>query len=153
MPRLLRGRVRPLSVSFAAALGGCYQYVPVRATTPPEQAEARVELTDDGSTALTGLLGPGVELVDGRIQRADRDSVILLVSQTTVRGGREDSWRGERIAVPRSAVASLSVRRLSATRSAIAVVAGAAVLVAGAIGFRAGSPATRTGGNRLPPPQ
>jgi hypothetical protein len=84
----------------------CYGYVPT--PQPRPDAPVRVELTDAGTVEMAGAVGPGMELVDGRLLSAGADSLVLAVTMTTSRRGAETDWRSERIAIraapwPRSA--------------------------------------------------
>jgi hypothetical protein len=139
-------------VGSAWLLNACYGYVP--STQPPSSdAQVRVTLTDAGTAALVGAVGPSVELIDGRVISANADSIILGVTMTTSRRSIETDWRGERIAVPRSAVASVGVRRLARARTALAVAGGAALLIGGAIGFNIAGNPSGAGGRPGPNPQ
>lgn len=147
-----RARLAAHSTLAAWLLSACYGYVPV-AQPPAAEAQVRVTLTDAGTATMVGAVGPSIELIDGRLVRADADSVVLGVTQTTSRRGVESDWRGERIAVPRSGVATVEARRLSRVRTALAVAGGVAVLVAGAVGFNRGVGSGGSGVRPLPTPQ
>ena len=61
---------------------------------------------------------------------------------TTMAGGGEQFWRGERVAIPREAIARVRGRELDRRRTALAVVGGiaAAILVQQVTGRNAGAP-------------
>ena len=138
---------------IATALSACYEYAPPVAHDPTPGTEVRLTLTDAGSLAAASSVGPRVELVDGRISRIDADSVVVLATQTTQRGGVDNLWNGERVAVPRSSVASLGVRRVSASRTALASVIGVGVIAASIAGFKIGQNGTSGGTTQVASPK
>ena len=148
-----RAGARALVCGCAALLGACYDYVPQVAQQPALGSEVRLTLTDLGSVAAASAVGPRVESIDGRIARISADSVVVAATQTTQRGGAENTWNGERVALPRSAVASIGVRRLSASRTALASAAGVAVVVGTIVGFHVGGSGNGSGISKLPTPQ
>ena len=143
--------VRLLLVAVCVT-GACYGYVPAPPSPRPD-APVRIELTDAGTVEVASAVGPGMEMIDGRLLRADADSVVVGVTLTTSRRGVETDWRGERIAVPRTAVSSLQVRRLSVVRTTVATVGGVAALVATAVGFDLGNRSPGASGRPAPQPQ
>ena len=148
-----RPSLAALSTAAATVLGACYQYAPPPSTQIAPEASVRVVLTDAGAMALTSAVGPRVELIDGRLERADADSVVVRVTQTTNLRGVETDWTGERVAMARSSVASVRTRRLDRTRTALALAAGAGLLAATIIGFNTGQSAGGGGARPLPTPR
>ena len=73
----------PVLALTAWSLMGCYTYVPVAGRGVPVTGDGRVVLTDAGTAAMAGPLGPNVREIDGIILRASADSVVMTVSQTT----------------------------------------------------------------------
>lgn len=146
---------RPISraavcTAAAATLGACYQYTPTLNPVAGTGAPVQVTLTDAGSIAVASQVGPRIEAIEGLCTDATADSLVLSVTQTTARGGADTFWKGERVAVPRSAVASFGVRRLSATRTALAAVVGVGAVAAAIAGFHLGK--TEQGGTLRPLP-
>lgn len=122
-------------------LGACYRYTP---TTDAAAAgsDVRIHLTAAGAAGLTPVLGAGTTSVTGRVVSVTDSDVILLVSETG-RGESRVSWGGERITLPRSALASAELRSLDRGRTigvaAIGVgAAGVIALVVNAISSRSG---------------
>lgn len=115
-----RRHARVLLLLSALTIGACYEFVPN--PVPGTLVGRRVELTltDSGALALAARIGPQVEVIDGALQSDSAGTFDVAVSATRTRGGVETDWRGERIAVPRTLVASLAERRFSPTRSALA---------------------------------
>ena len=138
-------RVSPLVLLL---LCGCYVNVPL-ATTPEPGARVHVDLTDRGSVELAQYLGPRVASVDGRLVTSDDSVVSVSVSQGVMQSGDEQLWKGESVAIPREAIASVQGRKISFWRSGI--IGGAVAAAAFLIGSQAGgsSGGGKTGG---PPP-
>ncbi len=134
----------------AAVLSACYQYAPTPNATPGAKTPVQVTLTDAGSVTLASQVGPRIETIQGLYTLATPDSVILAVTQTSARGGADTFWQGERVAVPRSAIASIGVRRLSTARTALATVIGVGAVAAAIAGFTVGRTGENTIVRRLP---
>jgi hypothetical protein len=113
----------------------------------------RLTLTDAGAVALASQVGPRVEVIDGRVQRADADSIVVSVSQTVDRQGVEHDWAGERVALARTAVDAVGVRRLDRGRTALALAGAAALLVGTFVGFAQGEAGGGPGSRPLPSPR
>ena len=141
---------RAVVCAAAAVLGACYEYTPMLNPVAGTGAPVQVTLTDAGSEAVASQVGPRVAAIEGLCTRATADSLVLSVTQTTARGGEDTFWKGERVAVPRTAVASFGVRRLSTTRTALVSVVGVGAAVAAIASFGAGK--TAQGGTLRPLP-
>jgi len=112
---------------------GCYTVEPLVGVSHSGQALV-VQITDTGSTQLARYLGPGVSIINGRFIGASDDTLRLAVSSTETRTGDVHFWQGEQISLARNLVATLSEKKLSGLRSALAtgaVLAGAALLKLG----------------------
>jgi hypothetical protein len=101
------------------AVIGCHDYRPLAGTTPAENAFVRVNLNDSGSTLLSGYLGPRIVAVDGRYSHGDGDGFELFVSSTEDVNGMQSYWHGERVTIPRSAIATVQARKLAPFRTAL----------------------------------
>jgi hypothetical protein len=128
-----------IALAGASLLGACYTYQPPTTGTTTTGTDVRVSLTATGSAAMGQIAGPGMASFDGRLERADGDSVVLRVRRATTMRGDEHAWSGERLAISAANVESIHQKRLSTSRTAIAAVAGvsaavAAVLSAGTSG-------------------
>jgi hypothetical protein len=119
--------------------------VPLTAEPPPPDREIVVEFTEGGAQRLGGLLGRAVVSARGRPLDWTADSVALAMVVTTTAGGGEQFWHGERVSIPREAVARVRERRVDRRKTALAVVGGivAAILVQQVTGRNAGSPGDR----------
>jgi hypothetical protein len=135
-----------------AGMAGCYTTVPLTSDPPPPEREIVVEFTETGAQRLGGLLGGAVVSARGRPLEWSSDTVALAMVVTTRAGGGEQFWQGERVAIPRGAIARVRERRLDRRRTAIGVLGGiaAAILVQQVTGRNAGSPGNT--GPITPPP-
>lgn len=128
----LMGGGRRLVVTAAAVLSmGCHHTAPITAV-PAVGARVTVTLTPDGSGALARELGPNVSVAEGRVQATRGDTIVLTLIRTEQSNGIDNLWQGQPVAVPRSAVAAMTERRLDRKRSWLAAgaIVGLAVLAA-----------------------
>lgn len=122
---------QPWAIAAVAAtlLSSCYEYAaPVSGVAVPG-TDVQATLTDLGSAQLGGLIGPRVVSLDGRLERAGGDSVVLVVRKLTLMNGGENAWGGERLAIPASAVSSIRERQLNRSRTAIGIAVGVGGLI------------------------
>jgi hypothetical protein len=137
---------------------GCYEYVPLEGAPPPRHELVRATLTDVGATELAPRVGPRVAAVEGFIadgaNGADtaRTALTFSVARTVTRSGEERGWNGEQVTIPRSAIATFQLRRLSRPRSIAlgAILAGVVALGARTLGDLGGGGQT---GRPRPVPQ
>lgn len=130
-------------------LCGCYVNVPL-ATAPEPGARVHVALTDQGSVNLAQYLGRGVASVDGRLLQSDDSVVSVSVSQVVTQSGDDQLWKGESVAIPREAIASLQGRKVSFWRSGL--IGGAVAVAALIVGSQAGGGSSGGGKKGGPPP-
>lgn len=114
---------------------GCYRFTPAETASLGPGTTVRLHLTDDGSAAMTTIVGPRVELLDGMLAEFLGDSLVVLrLQEATSRGGSVTEWAGESVRVPRRAIASAERKERSPQRTAIV----AAAIVAGVIAIASG---------------
>lgn len=113
-------------------LTACYRLTPIEGGAPPQGEEVRLALTDEGSVRMAPMIGPRIAAIDGRVLETADTAIVLAVQSVVAQGGRNMSWSQERLAVPRTAVASVRTRTLDRRRTWI--VAGLGVLGAIALG-------------------
>lgn len=130
-------------------LCGCYVNVPLASVAPDPGERLHVELTDQGSIDLARYLGRNVASVDGRLLGATDSVLSLSVAQVATRSGDEQFWKGEQVALPRPAVATVQRRKLSLWRSGL--IAGALVAVTAVLGSQVGGSSGGGKGVRPPP--
>jgi hypothetical protein len=126
------------SMLIAAAwlTGACYNYSPLALPSPEPGAYLAVTLTDAGAVDLARYLGPNVFVVRGRyVGDAGQGGVLMSVSSVELVRGDQVDWKGERVTLPESAIASVQVRQLSKRRSALLVGVGLTGLVATTAAF------------------
>lgn len=132
--------------------GACYNTVPLQADQPHPERELQIDLTAAGAERLSGVIGPTIVQVRGKPLEWRSDSVALAMTATVTARADEQYWGGQRVAIPRDAIASISERRFSTGRTVgvAAVVVGLAVLTReGVSGRGGGTPRPPT----LPPGQ
>ncbi|MGH7556126.1 MAG: hypothetical protein ACREMQ_24245 [Longimicrobiales bacterium] len=78
-------RLARLSVCllFPVVAGACYRYVP--AVSPEPGRLIRAELNDQGSTAITSTLGPGVREIDGLLLATEGRELSVLLDSYVIR--------------------------------------------------------------------
>jgi len=138
-------------VVAALALAACYRYVPLAAPTPEPGARLEVQLTDAGSAALAASVGPRVTAIEGQLLGVHPDTLELAVVAVRFYDGQENYWKGERVVVPRGAIAAMRQRRLSTPRTVL--FAGAIVVAAASVGTATGALGDGSGGGGRPPPR
>ncbi|MGQ0560279.1 MAG: hypothetical protein ACT443_00225 [Gemmatimonadota bacterium] len=101
---------------------------------------------------LATYLGPAVEAVSGRVLGTAPDSLVLAITAVDTRRLGENYWNGERVALARESIESMTQKHLSTKRtalfSALVLAGGYALLRAFDIDFRSGDE-----GVPMPPPQ
>lgn len=138
-------------VISAMTVTSCYSTIPAR-TAPPAGAELVLDMTPAATEKMGGFLGRGTISVRGRLLSWQPDSIVVAVLATEVAQGDEQLWRGERVAVPRDAVARLTERRVNRGRTSLAIFAGVAFVVT-AVGIISGGVGGTSGGGTKPVPQ
>lgn len=99
-------------------LAGCYSYEPVTLTPAPVRADVRLRITDRATADLREYLGPNVETLNGQLLAADSGNVGMAVRSIVMYNGAEQFWAGDRVTIPRTAVARVELRQFSLTRTA-----------------------------------
>ncbi|MDQ3696611.1 MAG: hypothetical protein M3373_01095 [Gemmatimonadota bacterium] len=129
---------------------GCYIYTPLQ-SAPPLGTRVALDLNDGGRAVMGDTIGPEVSRVEGDLLR-NSDSLYVL-EMRAVEGfrGNRVKWSGEPVGFRPDHVRFMSERKLSKGRTALAVGAAAATVVAfvfsrDIFGIGADDP------GRLPPP-
>jgi hypothetical protein len=134
-------------------LAGCYTYRPIATSAPPQGTRVSAQLTGQGSVDLSRQVGPDVLHIEGDVVEADSSGLELVVREIeSFRGIRAD-WHGERVRIPRTAMAGMQERRLSVGGTTLmggVVAAGlyAVYRVLGGPGLFEGNPGQTGGGGR-----
>lgn len=124
-PRRHGLRLLPLLLCVA----GCYAYVPAASPVAPGTRVA-VDLNDQGRTDLRGVIGSEIARVEGPLVHNSDTAYVLNVLETRGMGGQLSRWSGETVSLRREYVRRLTERRFSRSRTTVAVVAGAAGVLA-----------------------
>jgi hypothetical protein len=127
------------------ALSACYTYRPLASPEPAPGDRVSAQLTIEGSRELANQIGPEVLHVEGDVLEVDSSGLNLQVREIESYRGIRSGWGGERLHVPRQAVAGMQQRKLSVGGTGLL----AGVLTAGmyAIYRVLGGPGLFEGGN------
>jgi hypothetical protein len=128
----------------------CFTYAPVQLSALPSGAPVRAHIGSVEAERLEPLIGRESRVIDGVLVGTVADSVLLDVATAaqTVSGGGMRVLH-QRVAVPLTAVTELELKRLSRTRTTLAVAGGSVALgyiLVGALNIGPGSEGSR-GGN------
>src|SRR3954449_2334497 len=102
-----------IPLSLITVLAACYTYRPLETPTPAPGQRVSAQLTSEGSRDLTMQIGPEVLHVEGNVVDADSAGMELEGREIESCRGFLSDWNGERVRVPRMAVAGMQQRRLS----------------------------------------
>jgi hypothetical protein len=118
-----RERRRSLAVSLVALqLAGCYTYVPIGTARPQPGSRVAVSITDRGRVALTEPVGPGARRLEGDLVEATDSSIVMAVSSVRYLDlGVPARWAGQRVALRPDHIGDFRERRLSRTRTWLAL--------------------------------
>lgn len=135
----------------------CYRFVPETGSSPAAGNEYRAYLTEAGTEQLRPVLGQNVGAVDGRFMSVSDTTLEVSVGATIPRGDdpRPIIWVGERVVLPRSAIARMERRELDRPRTMrAAALYTVGVLAAGSIWLSIKGKASSRGdpGPITPPP-
>jgi hypothetical protein len=100
-------------LSSALVLTGCYTYRPLASPEPAPGDRVSAQLTTEGSRELAAQIGPEVLHVEGDVLEVDSIGLNLQVREIESYRGIRSGWSGERLHVPRQAVAGIQQRKLS----------------------------------------
>ncbi len=112
---------------------GCYAYQPLQTGLPASGRRIAVVLNDRGRFSLGEKLGSSVDRVDGMVVTVDSMNVTLEVYGTTDLRGNSSTWSGERLQVPKDAIAGYQERQFSKRRTYILVGAMVGAVLASAL--------------------
>lgn len=121
-----------LAALLFGSMAGCYRLTTLDGSSPSAGTDVSVLLTDEGSVRMAPLIGPRIAAVEGRVLAPVDTAIELAVRAVVAHGGRTMTWSQERLAVPRSAIASVRTRTLDRKRTWIA--AGLAIIGTFALG-------------------
>lgn len=129
-------------VPILCVLCGCYESVPIQLSAVQPGTKIRVTLTDAGTDSLARYLGPGVQTVDGKLISTDESKLALGVNSISMRSGQDQYWKGETVAIPRSALATVQQRKVNKPKSlllgGVLIAALASLRLSGVVGGNSG---------------
>jgi hypothetical protein len=108
-----------VSILLASA---CYSYQPAGnadVVAPANGSRVQVRLTQQGSIALSRQIGSEAVMLDGDIVAASPDSLRIAVRSVEDARRVATEWKGEQVAIPRDAIASVGERKLSVGATAL----------------------------------
>lgn len=140
---------RPVVLGALFLVAGCYRQLPLETPLPQPNQRIVADVTDTGVVAMSNLLGPGAQEVEGIVVAADNTAWDLKMLRVDYRGGSSVFWKQEQVRFPRYALSQATERRFSSGRSWLmaAAVTSLALLGAKALGVIGGG-----GDEGKPPP-
>ncbi len=126
-------------------LGGCFAYTPLRQPDPAPAASLRLHLATPGDYRLANVTMNDVGIIDGELVTMDDSAVVVSATRLVARSGFEHPGDEATLRVPRSSIASIEVKRLSALRTALFV--GGLLALGGAAGAALGAAEVSSSGN------
>ncbi len=114
--------VRIAALAALSLLGACYSYRPagpVETVSLKPGTRVNLVLTQQAVADFGTRLGPQATYVEGNVIGADSAGLHLAVIRVEDARRTGTEWKGEQVAFPREAIASVSERRLSIGATAI----------------------------------
>jgi len=112
------------------ALQACYTYSPL-ATPAPAPGETYVfDVSDRGRVDLAERFGTGLKEIEGRLAGVENAQYLINVFRVSHINGQTAQWSGETSRINQDNVGTVRGRKLSRGRTALAVAAGTAAVVA-----------------------
>ena len=108
---------RLLGAALLFVFAGCYRQLPLASPLPQPNQRIVAEVTDTGVVAMSNLLGPGAQEIEGIVVAADNDAWDLRMLRVDYRGGTSVVWKEEQVRFPRYALSQATERRFSSGRS------------------------------------
>ena len=136
------------SVASALLLCSCYTYRTTAVGDAALMTPVRVDLTEEGSQEITKQVGPRGIMLEGVVTAKSDSTLIFGVTALTRMNGVEESWHGEHVTVPTSAVSRIQLRKFSALNTGLFI----AGLVAGGLLLKTAADARNVVGRPGGPP-
>jgi hypothetical protein len=108
-------------VVSALLLCSCYSYRSIAVGDAALMTPVRVELTDSGSQEITKQVGPRGSMLEGIVTAKSDSALVFGVTALTRINGVEETWHGEHVTVPTSAVSRIQRRKFSALNTGLFV--------------------------------
>lgn len=117
-----------LLAAMLPSLHACYEYAPLATSTVPVGETVALQINDQGRVGLAERFGPGLTEIVGRVVSQQPNEIALNVYQVSQVSGESSHWSGEMTHLDRSYIGSIKGRQVSASRTTVLAVGGAAVL-------------------------
>jgi|KBSMisStaDraftv2_1062788.scaffolds.fasta_scaffold1327629_1 hypothetical protein len=99
----------------------CQHYIDMGAAAPVPAGDARLTLSDHGSSVQYGAIGSGVRQVEGKIQSVDDSTIAIAVTGVARQMGFNETWPGATVKIARSDVTRVESRKLSMPRTLVTI--------------------------------
>jgi hypothetical protein len=141
-----RRQAPALLILFTA---GCFDYSNAETTRVPPGRDVQVSITPEGRRDLANRIGTNVRAVSGRLRGSDSASITIAMEHTTLLDGSTAPWSGEQVVIPTRDMEDIQERTLSKPKTVgiLALVTGASVAIALALGHVGASSNGSVGGN------
>src|SRR5688572_2697068 len=143
--------LRVTATCLLASQTACYTARPLATGVPAPATRVRAELTDSGTVAMGGLIGPGALSVEGLVSSADANAWSLSLTSVEHRDGRRVRWGGETVRFPRLALTAATEKRIDKPRSVLAAGLILSAAVVASYMFTSGGSDTGSEGGPIPP--
>jgi hypothetical protein len=143
----------PVAALLPVLLGGCFSYVALGSVPPARGADVVAKLGVPLDIGLQDITVHDIQEAVGKVAYADADSVVVVVERFRSGLGTDYPGLGTTVAIPRSHIADLEQRRVSAGRTSLLLATGAAALVAIVYSVRQLTSSTSNPSPPPPPPQ
>jgi hypothetical protein len=134
-----------LPVALIASVG-CYAYLPPPSGRSIVGDDIQLMLTDSGTVVLAPLVGPSIGTIEGRLAVDTAGTYVVSLTKVARRDGADIDWRGERVAIAHTLVATVGARQFSRGRTFLFGALATGALVGIAEAFVGGGGATVPGG-------
>ena len=110
---------------------GCYTYSPVETGAKTVAEVVRVELTDEGTVAITPSMGTSVQVLEGPMLAKSESALQMDVRLVRRRGeSLMKEWPSYHVTIPTTNIRSVEVKAIDARKTGVAVFGGAAIAAA-----------------------
>jgi hypothetical protein len=150
--RASRRIVATATVLAVAAFTACYQFVPTGQTVFPVGTSVAFELNDAGRLSVANKIGSEVLQITGTLIGQTGTDYTLGVTSITFLNGRTAQWSGEAVTIRQESIKSLSERKFSPARTAVAVIASTGVVGATLLATNLNGSGDTTTPTTKPPP-
>ncbi len=100
---------------------GCQHYIDTGSGSPVPTGDARLTLSDHGSSVAYGAIGSGVRQVEGKIESVDDSTIAIAVTGVARQMGFNETWPGATVRIARSDVTRIESRKLSMPRTLVTI--------------------------------